>query len=240
MKANAWLSAARPLFIAHRGASLALPENTLAAFALAAKQGADGVELDVQLSSDGAIAIIHDADLERLAGSPQKVAALSAADLRRQDVGDGQTIPLLPQLFEMLGDTILYNIELKYFGLADRGLTQKVIACVRAFGLEALTLISSFNPLLVRQAQRLAAPETAVALLRARGLARHTDLLVRTAVDNPHHSLISAQSMAAAIQRDRRVYAWTVDDVQVAERLLAWGVHGLISNDAAALRARLA
>lgn len=239
MKDNAWLNAPRPLFIAHRGASRALPENTLAAFELAVAQGADGIELDVQLTADGALAVVHDTDLQRLAGSPQKIAQLSAADLQRHMVGEEHTIPLLPQVLETLGEATLYNIELKYFGLADRGLSRGVADCLRRYGLEARALISSFNPLLVRRAQHVFAPPTAVALLRAPGPARHTGRLVSTAVDNPHYSLISAESMAAARRRGRRVFAWTVNDAVVAQRLLEWGVNGIISDDPAGLRAQV-
>lgn len=239
MTTNGWLVAARPLLIGHRGASLARPENSLAAFALALQQGADGLELDVQLSADGQIAIVHDADLRRLTGNPRQVSQLTAAELRREALGQGETIPMLPDLLELLGDQTLYNIELKHFGLDDDGLTEQVVACVKAFGLQRLTLLSAFNPWLVRRARRLLAPDMALALLRAPGWARLTSGLVRTAVDNPHHSLVSAPSMAAAAARGQRVFAWTVDDPAEAQRLVDLGVNGIITNDPGALRAQL-
>jgi glycerophosphoryl diester phosphodiesterase len=239
MRANKWLNARRPLLIGHRGANLTLPENTLAAFAQAVEEGADGIELDVQLSADGEVAIIHDADLQRLTGNPLKVSQLSADELRRQALGHGQGVPMLPDLFELLGKTTLYNVELKSFGLNDHGLAEKVAGAVRAFGLQAFTLISSFNPLLVRRAQQIFEPETAVALLRAPGPAQYSKLLVRTTVDNPHFSLINEESIAAAVRQGRRTFAWTVDDPQTAQRLVDLGVDGIITNDPGGLRQAL-
>jgi len=76
-----------PLVIAHRGASLIAPENTLAAFALAMESGADGIELDVRLSRDGVPVVIHDATLRRTGLRPEAVAKLSAEHLATVDVG---------------------------------------------------------------------------------------------------------------------------------------------------------
>ena len=76
-----------PLIIAHRGASLGAPENTLAAFALAMESGADGIELDVRLSRDGVPVVIHDATLQRTGLRPEAVATLSADQLATVDVG---------------------------------------------------------------------------------------------------------------------------------------------------------
>lgn len=73
--------------IAHRGASAAAPENTAAAFALAADMGADWFELDAMLSSDGYVVVIHDYDLERVAGVPLRVADTPLAVLQQHDVG---------------------------------------------------------------------------------------------------------------------------------------------------------
>lgn len=239
MRANHWLDARGPLLIGHRGASRALPENTLAAFARAVHDGADGIELDVQLSADGQIAIVHDADLQRLTGNPLQVSQLSADELRRQDLGQGQGVPMLPDLFELLGKTTLYNVELKSFGFDDHGLAEKVADAVRAFGLQAFTLISSFNPLLVRQAQKIFEPDAAVALLRAPGWAQYSKLLVHTTVDNPHFSLINAESMATAVRQGQRTFAWTVDDPLAAQQLIELGVNGIITNDPGALRQAL-
>lgn len=240
MKANGWLSASKALIIGHRGASAALPENSLAAFALAVEQGADGIELDVQLSKDGRVVIVHDSTLKRLSGNPTKVGDLTAAELKQEDMGEGQTVALLEELFERLGDSTLYNIELKDFNLRDQGLLDCVAEQVVAFGLQSQTLISSFNPLLVRRAQRRFPPTAAVALIRGPGILRHSNRVVASAVENPHYSLVDESFMARAASQGQYTFAWTVDDVVEARRLVALGVHGIITNEPALLIEQLA
>ncbi|MCA9260193.1 MAG: glycerophosphodiester phosphodiesterase [Planctomycetales bacterium] len=106
--------------IAHRGASHAAPENTLAAFRLAWELGADGIEGDFYLSSDGKIVCIHDRDTERVAGVKKVVADTSFADLRRLDVGrwkdeswEGERIPTLEEVLATAPRGKLVFIELK-------------------------------------------------------------------------------------------------------------------------------
>ena len=91
---SAWFADA-PLVIAHRGASLRAPENTLAAFHQAIHDGADAVELDVRLSRDGVPVVLHDASLERTTGVAAQVADVTLDQLRRLDAGAwfGQGLP---------------------------------------------------------------------------------------------------------------------------------------------------
>src|SRR2546426_332500 len=84
---NKWLESDRCLVIAHRGASAAAPENTLAAFRLAADLGADAVELDVRRTVDGQLVVIHDASVDRTTDGTGRVAALTLDQLRRFDAG---------------------------------------------------------------------------------------------------------------------------------------------------------
>jgi glycerophosphoryl diester phosphodiesterase len=236
---NSWGSAESPLIIAHRGASADLPENTLAAFALAAEQGADGIELDVQLSADKQIVIFHDSSLARFTGSRQKIANLTMDEIKRVGRGEGQNIPTLDELLEMMGPRLLYNVELKDFGLLDRGLETAVADRFESFALQDLLLVSSFNPFSVRRARRAFTRSVPVALIRAPGLLQFSYLLASGEVDNPHHSLVDQKYMAWAKARGYRVFPWTVDDVQEAVRLKDLGVHGIITNKPQALREQL-
>jgi glycerophosphoryl diester phosphodiesterase len=226
-----WLSSEKTLIIGHRGASLALPENTLAAFALAVEQGADGVELDVRLSKDGRAVLMHDANLQRVSGNPARVCDLTIRELKQIDLGMGQTIPLLAELFELTGDSTLYNIELKEFGLRDLGLVDAVAQVVDDFGLQEVVLLSSFNPLVVRRARRQTAVNVPVALIRGPGVYRHTKWLINSEVENPHHSLVDESYMAGASRDRRAIYTWTVDDLAEAQRLFNLGVQGIITNE---------
>lgn len=236
---NSWFAAETPLIIGHRGASADLPENTLAACALAAEHGADGIELDVQFSADHQIVVFHDAKLERLAGSERKVSELTVAQLKEIDLGEGQTIPTLDELFEMMGPRLLYNIEIKEFSLRDNGLETAVADRVESFGLQDLVLISSFSPFSVRRARKVFSRSVPVALIRAKGIYKYTYLLASEQGDNPHYSLVDEAYMAWAKKRGYRVHVWTVDDPQEASRLADLGVHGIISNKPKLIRQHL-
>ncbi len=236
---NSWITARTPLIIGHRGASVDLPENSLAAFALAAEHGADGIELDVQFSADKQIVIFHDTLLERLTGSKRKVSELALAELKEFDIGGGQTIPTLDELFEMVGPRVLYNIEIKDFSVRDNGLETAVADRVESFGLQDLALISSFNPLSVRRARNAFSRSIPIALIRAQGILKYTYHFARAQADNPHHALVDERYMAWARKRAYRVHAWTVDDPQEASRLAGLGVHGIITNKPAFVRQHL-
>ncbi len=236
---NSWTAAGKPLIIAHRGASAALPENTLAAFALAAEQGADGIELDVQFSADEQIVVFHDTTLERLAGSKSKVSELTLAELKTVNLGEGQTIPTLDELLEFMGPRLLYNIELKGFSLRDDGLETAVADRIESFALQDLTLISSFNPFSVRRARKVFHRSVPIALIRTTGLLQYTYLLASEYADHPHHRLVDEKYIDWAKKRNYRVHAWTVDDPREARRLAKLGVHGIISNKPQVIRSHL-
>lgn len=132
---------ARPLILAHRGASAYAPENTLAAFDLAVRQGADYIELDVQLSADGIPFVLHDENLERTTGGKGRASLRTADELMRLDAGAwfsprfaGQRIPLLEDVLLRYYNRIGLLIELKD---ADRqpGLVQAVAVLMRRCGI---------------------------------------------------------------------------------------------------------
>ena len=225
-----WLSATRPMVIGHRGASAYAPENTLAAFALAVEQGADGIEFDVQLSADGWPVIIHDRLVNRTTNGVGKVIDLTVADLQRLDAGEDQPVPTLDDLFEMLGEQTLYNIEIKDSGWWDRGLETAVADRIQAHHLESHVLVSSFNPFSVRRARHNLTRSTPVALIRDVNWQRYSYWLGDGEADHPHHQLVNQAYMDWAHKRGYRTHVWTVDEPVVARRLVDLGVHAIISN----------
>jgi glycerophosphoryl diester phosphodiesterase len=116
------------LVVAHRGASAHAPENTMDAFRLAVEMGADAIELDVHLTADAQLAVIHDATLERTTGQPGAVADLTADELRQADAGStftrpgdagfpfrghGLQVPLLGDVLDWLPDGVGLVVEIK-------------------------------------------------------------------------------------------------------------------------------
>lgn len=157
-----WLSSERILNVAHQGASAVAPPNTLAAFRKAAELGADGVELDVHLSADGAAVVIHDFTVDRTSDGRGRVADLPLAALKELDAGSwfdpryaSEPIPTLNEVFEAVGRELMINIELKLLPRGGRGLAAEVVSLVKRHGLANRVLISSFNLSALRRVRRL-------------------------------------------------------------------------------------
>ncbi len=241
------LTPKRPLIIAHRGASALAPENTLAAFQLALDLGADGIELDVMLTVDGQLAVIHDSTLERTTNGSGKVVRFSLAELQALDAGSkfdprfqNEMIPSLDQVFEALGGRLLINVELKNYSSPLDRLTETVIDCIARHGLSDGILISSFNPINLSKAARLAPriprglltePGKSGRLLRGwLGRRFNYDAL------HPYYADVDPEMLAYQHARGKQVNVWTVD---AAEDLLAMrglGVDMIITNDPAHAR----
>ena len=240
----------RPLNVAHRGASRAAPPNTLAAFLLAAEMGAGGIELDVQLSSDRVPVVIHDFSVERTTDGTGPVSSLTLAELKRLDAGSsfgaafaGERIPTLAEVLEAVGNLMLLNIELKSTRLRATGLASAVVTLVADYGLGERCLISSFNPVLLRRAKRLA-PDIAAGLLYAPNLPlplRRAWLAPFLAHEarHPEHTMVDARYMAWARRRGYQVNTWTVDEPEEMRRLMGLGVDGIVTNRPDALREQI-
>ena len=239
MPDSPWLTTNRPLIIGHRGASADAPENTLAAFALAMEQNADGIEFDVQLCADGVPVIMHDDTVDRTCDGTGRVSDLTLAELRMMTIDNEHVVPTLDELFEMLGRRALYNVELKALGIRDGGLAAAVADRIAGHSLGDRAIVSSFSPFVVREARRNLPRSVPVAHLRESRLMQVAHTLVPAEADHPDHALVDKAMMAWAQRRGLRVNVWTVDDPAQARRLVGLGVHGLITNRPGALRAAL-
>jgi glycerophosphoryl diester phosphodiesterase len=133
-----------PLIIGHRGYRARYPENTLLGFRKAIEAGADGVECDLQKTADGCYVVIHDPSVDRVAGGRGDVAGMSLAELRRLDLGSGETIPLLEDLLQHLPAAAYLDLELKGETLTpgDAGRIARQLDGCRARG---NLMISSFD-----------------------------------------------------------------------------------------------
>src|SRR5215470_12548083 len=128
------------LVIAHRGASAYAPENTMPAFELALRQGADMIELDVQRSADGALVVFHDDTTERWDGRKRRATECTLAELHALDIG-GERVATLAEVCAFAREhSMPLNVELKNLGIGAQ-----VAQMLRAERVEELVLISSFQ-----------------------------------------------------------------------------------------------
>ena len=159
-----------PLISAHRGGALHAPENTMAAFRRGWAIGADLLELDVQLSRDGEVVVIHDSAVDRTTDGRGRVSDLTLAELRALDAGRhfgpafaGERIPTLDELIAWAKGRIRLNIELKGSPVIIGDLPERVAALCRKHGIADQTLAISFDHVAIRRLKE-AAPEIAAAI----------------------------------------------------------------------------
>jgi glycerophosphoryl diester phosphodiesterase len=221
------------LNIAHRGASGSFPENTLAAFRAAIEAGAEMCELDVQLTRDGAVVVIHDDTVDRTTDGTGAVAAMTLAEIKQLDAGvkfdnrfAGEPVPTLDQVFELVDGRCALNIELK-----SDGLEAKVSEMVRSRDAFGWTLVSSFDWAALTRIRHVA-PELRVGLLASRWPARLVGAASEIKADaiNPRFDIVTEDLCIAAHSRELNVYAWTVDEPDAMRGLIAAGVDGIMTN----------
>jgi glycerophosphoryl diester phosphodiesterase len=228
-----------PKIIAHRGASAHAPENTMAAFQLALDHGADGIELDVMLSKDKQLIVIHDDSVDRTTNGSGLVRHLTLKELKSLDLGGGQKIPTLGEVFDVFGGRYLINIELKNYASIFDALPLEVAKLVKAFRLESSVQISSFNPFnLPRFNAQL--PEVTLGLLTEPNQAkRWLWRLFKYDALHPHFSDVDQTLVKTLHSRNQEINVWTVDKPQEIRRLAALNVDSIITNDPQRTRAIL-
>lgn len=143
--------------VAHRGASGLFPENTMLAYRRAIEVGVDFLEVDVQLTRDGEIVIMHDETLERTTNGAGFVHEHSLAQLRELDAGRGERIPTLGEVFQLAREhTIRLCVEVKGVDeVASVEITKRVVAAIQHAGFVPYTVLTSFFPDALRQAKQV-------------------------------------------------------------------------------------
>lgn len=235
----------RPLIIAHRGASAEAPENTVMAFLLAFMQGADAVEVDVRMTGDGHLVVVHDEDTKRVSGVSLRVSKTSLDKLRGLDVGrvktrrgQGQRMPLLDEVLKMMPDEKQLHLHLK-MGVDE---LTPLIEALKAAGelVHRVRLMSDDVEILM--AMKKALPECGLILHCKRRWTQKTDHwlpeidMVSTvalavgaeAVSIDSRSLAAEPEMIELMEkRGIKTYVWTVNRAPSARRFSDLGVSGI-------------
>ena len=228
------------LIYAHRGASGDAPENTLEAFDLAVRAGADGVELDVHCCRSGELVVAHDEMVDRVSDGTGQIRDLSLSELKRLRFNrthpeyENARIPLLSEVFQLLRPTGLrINIELKNSIVDYPDLERKVLeAAAREFSLDRI-LFSSFNHHSMLRMKQLDS-SVLCGLLYEAVLVRPWEYARRLGMDaiHPHYSevLLPGGGCVAAHNAGVRVNTWTVNSPEAVSAVLREGADILITN----------
>lgn len=237
----------QPKIFAHRGASSYAPENTLPAFALAASQGADGIELDVHLTRDGQLVVIHDETLERTTNGSGWVKDHTLAQLQQLRADNHMpgfadaSIPTLEQVLELVKPTgMLVNIELKTSLIWYEGLEEKTVELVRAMGMEGRVIYSSFNHYSIEKVQQLD-PEAETAYLYSDIICDVEKYAAARGVKGLHPGLWNVQMgdfLRIYLDSGLAVRVWTVNERQDMEQLLTAGADVITNDPVLALQVR--
>lgn len=212
---------------AHRGASGYEPENTRRSFARAIEMRAPMIELDVHLSKDGNLVVIHDFYTK----DHKRVADLTLEQLKAYDVGKGEHIPLLSEVFDLVNQRAIINVELKALGSA-KPVAELINRYIKDKKWDPKKfLISSFDHDMVREFHKYA-PSVPTAVLFEGNPIRRAQIATDAQAQNAvlQYAWITPEFIKDAHKRGVKVFAYTVNDKNVAQELQNMGIDGIITN----------
>lgn len=223
------------LIIAHRGASRAEPENTLRAFDLAIRQGAQMIELDLHLTGDGHIVVIHDAELDHTTDLTGRISEMSLDEVRRADAGKGERVPTLDETLDLTLGKIRLYLEIKDPRAAD-----ETLRMIRARNCRDDCMLASFDlPLMRRLGREVNDIELGVILGNEtiNPIVRWREAFPWLAMRDIRYDVLCMQvelcyGMLVRMMKasGKKVYVWTADDEKQFERLIGYEVDGIVTN----------
>ena len=257
------IEAGWPVNLAHRGASALAPENTLEAFRIAVEAGAGGLELDVHLTRDGHVVVIHDATVERTTGGTGYVAGMTLDELRAFDAGHnfspdggstrpyrgrGLRVPTLPEVLkEFPGVSV--NIDMKE---GRPGIEEAVLGVLREAGAEERALVVSSLHRAVRRFRKISGGRIStgasrleigvfylLSTLRLERLVRPAYDALQVPIQYRGITLVTRRFLEAAHARGVRVDVWTINERSEMRRLLDLGADVIMTDHPAILAGML-
>lgn len=219
------------LKIGHRGAKGYEPENTFVSFQKALDMQVDGIELDVHLSADGEIIVIHDETIDRTTNGKGFVNALSLPELKAFRIEGKYQIPTLHEVFDLVNQDCFINIELK-----NHEATDKVVSLIEKYVTKKRWkynrfLVSSFDWNALQQ----------VAFLNDKipiGVLTETDLdltlafakFIQAKSIHPHFHLLTKENTAQMQEKGWQVFPWTINEFEDIQKIKSFKVNGIITD----------
>lgn len=225
---------------AHRGYSGKYPENTMLSFKKAAEVGCDGIELDVQLTKDGTVVIIHDETIDRTTDGSGRVVDYTYEELSKFDAGKicggrygFEPIPTFETYCQWAaGQDLVTNIEIKSGVYYYEELEEKTLALVKKYGLEDRVIYSSFNHMSMVKVKELKPDAYCGALLEHVGLGNAGYYCKRFGFDAYHPGVkgLTEEEVKGCKAHGIQVNVWTVNDMGALEQLYEWGCDAVFTN----------
>ena len=219
------------LKIAHRGARGYEPENTLKSFQKALDLNADGIELDVHLSSDGHLIVIHDETIDRTTNGKGSVNTFTLAELKTFLIDDQYEIPTLKEVFDLVNKKCLINIELKGLGTAD-----KVADLIEEYITDqnwnyGHFIVSSFNWDLLKETSNLNS-NIAIGVLTEEDVEKALAFaeVIEAEAIHPDYQLLNLENVQKMQEKGFLVLPWTVNNPEDIQKIKSYQVDGIISD----------
>jgi len=219
------------LKIGHRGASGYEPENTLISFEKAIDLGADGIEIDVHLSSDGQLIVIHDETIDRTTNGKGEVNKMSLQELKKIRINNSQEIPTLIEVVELVNRRYFINIELKGIGTA-----KPVVELIENYILTKNWnyddfLVSSFDWKMLEETTLLN-PKIRIGVLTEESVevALAFAKKIKAFSIHPDYQLLSKENVALMRENGFEVFPWTVNSNEAIQKIKSFNINGIISN----------
>ncbi|MDA3938530.1 MAG: glycerophosphodiester phosphodiesterase family protein [Spirochaetia bacterium] len=233
-----------PLLFGHRGCSKAAPENTMASFQKILDNNIPGIELDVQLCSSGEIVVIHDLNLKRTTGMDALVSDTNLEDIKKLDAGswfdksfEGEKIPTLDEVFELMGTKVYYDIEIKHRNRHHGELEKKLTAKISEWEFGSRVIISSFNPMAIAGVRKTNSElNTAIIYTNWKELPWYLrngggKYICKPNILKPTRHKINPLTMFInKIIEGYTVVTWTEDDPDKVKKYINMGVDGIVTN----------
>lgn len=221
--------------LGHRGAKGHAPENTLVSFRKAIELGANMVELDVHLSKDGHLIVIHDIDVDRTTNGTGRVADLTLAEIKALDAGSwfdpqyaGEQVPTLQEVIDVIKGKMLLNVEIKKGAELYPGIVELVAKTIKENDMVDQVVVSSFSTEYLQE-MRQALPEIEVAWLYSREEANPVQRAVQEGWQALHPNIqrVTRELVDEAHAHGLLVRGWNPNDEAGMRKLIECGVDGV-------------
>ena len=225
--------------IAHRGASGYAPENTMAAFEKALAMGAEAVEFDVQMTRDGQLIVIHDDYLDRTSNGHGLVIKTDHSVIKNLDAGswydlayENEGVPLLKDVLLLMKDQVEVHLEIKKISLEERPTEEAIYRLVKSLDMIDQVIFSSFDHRCLLKLSQM--HHVRIGLLTGASLLNPATYVKDSGINvvsyNPSAEYVGPELVDAFHGDGRKVYAYTVNDVALAQHFETMGVDGIFSN----------
>jgi glycerophosphoryl diester phosphodiesterase len=214
------------IIMGHRGAAALEPENTLLSIGRAIEIGVDAVEIDVRLSKDKEIVVIHDATVDRTTDNTGPVSSFSVDELKKLDAGKSQRIPTLQEVIDFIGKKINLVIELK-----EEGTVESVYKLIKKNNIEDNVYVISFWHRLVKTIKEMDSHIKTGVLLA--GCPVNTCIATQASADAlvMNYSFIDATFVQIAHRENCKVFIWNIDKKNLLKPYVDMEVDGIGTND---------